>query len=106
MSVQGGRIEVHHDLALLSSVGRRDGRALDGGELGADEVSAQIVKLLLAERLTAETQLENGNAGSVELDDARREDARRQDALNGLADGRDLSDRQIDLHLGLKEDTN
>ena len=53
LGLQGMRIEVHLDLALLAAVGVWDGCALDGGELGADDVGAHVVELLFGEPLAA-----------------------------------------------------
>ena len=48
------------------------GRPLDGGEASADDVLAIVVELLLGEALAGESELEDGNAGGVVLDDEGR----------------------------------
>ncbi len=71
----GVDVDVHD--AHLAAVGHRDGRALNGDELGADEAVAQVIQLLLGELLAAQARQHHRNAGGIVLDDQRRRDARR-----------------------------
>ncbi len=61
---QGG-LKIDHHLALLSAIGPGDGRALHGGQLGADEVGGVIEQLLFREALAGKRELEDGDAGSA-----------------------------------------
>ena len=97
-------IEVDLDLALLAAVGKRRLRAFDRGQLGANGVGGQVVQLLLVEALAAKAQLQNGNAGSVVLNDERRKVPGGRLRNCDLADGSHLGDRLADVHMGLEED--
>src|SRR5581483_11535018 len=90
--------------AELAAVRKGHGRALNGGELGADEVLAEVEELLLAEGFAFEAELDDGDAGSVVFNDAGRGGPGREDLEQRLRDGGDLGKRHLDFGVGLEED--
>jgi len=99
-------IGVDHDLADLATVRERDGCAFDGRETGPDEAEAEIVEILFTEALAAQGELHDGNTGRVVFENGRREGAGRENAEDGLNDGGDLGDGELDLDGGLEVDAN
>ncbi len=97
-------IQIHHHLPEFAAVRQRHGRALNGGQLGANEVLAQVEEFLLAQGLALQAELQDGNAGCVVLDNAGRGGAGRKDAQQGLGDGGDLRKRHFHLGVGLEVD--
>ena len=97
------RIEVHHDLALLAAKGQGDGSALHRGKLRANEVQPVVIKLRLSHAFARKAKLQNGNAGGIVFENVGRKRSRRQAAQNGLHNGRNLGDGQLNLGLRLKE---
>ena len=90
VGVQGVRVEVDHDLALLAAPGLGHPRPLDGAELLDDEVLGVVEDLLLGQGVAADGDLHDGHAGGAVADDVRRRDARRHDLQERLAGGRHL----------------
>ena len=84
LGLQGGRVQVHLYLALLSAVGIRDGCTRHGDQARADEINARIEQLLLREFVARERQLENRNRRSTVGDDQWRCSARWQLPKLGL----------------------
>ena len=103
LRVQLVKVQVDHDLALLTSERKRHRRALHGGERRADEVVPEVEDFLLLERLAAQPELENRHAGRVVLEDLRREGPRRHVADLDLALRHDLRQREVHLHGRVEE---
>ena len=81
-------------LFAAERIGNR--RALHGAERRADEVIADIEDFLLVQRLAGETELQDGDAGGVVLQDVGREHAGRHLVERDLHGGGGLSHRHID----------
>ena len=99
-------IRVHGDEALLSAVGKRRCRALDGCELCSDEVIAKVEELLFAECIARQAELDHWNRGSRIDDHQRRRSSRRQEAQERLRDRASLRERRLNVGVGLKVDLN
>ena len=104
LGLQFQGVDIHHDLAVLAAgrSGKRD--AVDRRKLLPQTVNAVIVKLLLVQRVGAEPDLQNGNARRVVLDHDRSLDSRGHQRADRISCGHDLRDREIEIHIGLKED--
>ena len=104
--MQCGRIRVHGDEALLSAVGKRRGRPLDGCELCSDEVIAKVKELLFAKCVARQTELDHRNRGSGIDDHQRRRSSRRQEAQERLRDSGSLRQRRLNVGVRLEIDLN
>jgi hypothetical protein len=83
---------------LFAAIGKGGLRALDGRQLQADGLRGQVVQLLLIQARAGETQLQDGHAGGVVLDDEGRRGTRRQRAQLHLSHG------LADIDIGMEED--
>ncbi len=98
------RIQIHCDLALLTSIRKRQGRALHGGQLCADEIVSEIKDGLLAQAVACQTNL-NDRYGGRGIDGHQGGGgAWRQKSENGLDDGGGLSERGLNIRVRLKID--
>ena len=97
-------LKIDHHLALLSAIGPRDGRALHGGELGADEVGGVIEQLLLGKALAGQRELQDGDAGGAVDQHVGRLRAGRHLMNRVLRHGGHLRHRHVHARAGMEED--
>jgi hypothetical protein len=78
VSLQLHRIDVDHDLPILSAVGRRHGGSWNAGDLVSDLELQKVVQLGLVEPLPRNGQQTDRQTGGVDLKHHWREGALRQ----------------------------
>ncbi len=96
-------VHVDGDLRLLAAVGLRQHGARYGDQRRTHCVCGEIGKLLFVQAVAADAELQNGHAGSREVDDLRRKNAGRQLPNQVLRSGGDLRVRRVEARAGLQE---
>ena len=98
------RVEVHGDEPLFSAVWIGQGRALHGGQLGANEIVAEVKERLLAKVIAGQTDLNHRNGGRGIDGHERGSGSRRQGAQDGLHNGGGLREGGLNVGFGLEKD--
>ena len=97
-------IDVDLDLALLATIGRGNGSALNRGQRRTNEILAKVKNVLFRKAWAGKRQLQNGDGGGVVVEDLGRGDAGRHLLQDGLRDRSHLRRGGTDVGAGVKED--
>ena len=84
LSLHQLRVEIRHHLTRLASVRKRNRSARNGDQLRTQKVQCDVVQLRFGQTIPGETELQNGDGGSVVVDDQGRERSGRQLSENRL----------------------
>src|SRR5262249_19859095 len=96
------RVEIDHDLPVLSAVGRRERNAGNRGELLTQAIEAVVVKLLLVEIVGGQADLQDRNTRRIELDDDGGLNSVGHECADSICGGDDLRDGQIKIDIRLE----
>src|SRR4030088_2472709 len=99
-----GGVNIHHDLAHLAAIRKRNRRAWNRRQLWTNKVRAKVVELLFRKSLTAQSQLQDRNGRCAVTNHKWRRNSRWKLFHRRLRLGGDLRYSSIDIRLGLKVD--
>lgn len=97
-------VDIDHDLTIFTSRRRRQGHAGNGGQFLPNAIDAEIIELLFVQIVRIETELQDWNAGGIELHDDRRLDARRHQGADGVRRRNDLRNGKVEIDVRLEVD--